>query len=1055
MPTVKLRTPAKSFGVPARSSTRRDLTASSRCACGAQLLSTRARLGKPPIDDGFHIATSLNGPSIRPARSQIKQKPIYETLDATPRPRLTPFSLRERLSRYSLAGFQRIPRSTIASIPAIARAASTAASISSSSKTTVSLGARQLSSASYQLQQPVYATVERPMEYEGPPLRRKPTPEKRSHLRTGTSPNKGKGRVAEDLETQKEIAEADSQLTSLESDQAVSPSMHRQAILQEVRSLRKFVRELSYLPHEKLTARRLAKARAIYYNLPSDFHGLTFRDAKARQKANYVLHELVALHLPYSLSDKIENLLSRFEANICIEDAFIGPFNMLLKSYAQQINVEGALQTLERMKELGKSVPSVLPDERTYQHIITMYAHRREPEAARAAFEEMLATGLEPSQESYTSLMNAHVEAGQWEQAVAIFEHLDSHPDDHPLKPDASTCTTLIKCYTLMGASTSDVLSVYAGMVRRKIRPTPRTFVLLLQSACDGGMMDFAEEIFASMDSMPAEKAFERKSDREEGGLANQYTFTVMIRGFIRAGRPEDAKQYYEEMINRGIEPSSATWSTLIGAFADARVNDPKAERIIQNLLSEFLRTYVEELDPLQGDQGKPANAEQRLKLRRYKKDKAVARSTALHSVYGPVISAYGKIAGAMEEGGIMDVSQAGQESFDDAQHAALRVLDKFREMHDLPGAKPSIHIYTTLLDAYRRANDIEQVRAIWGSLFNLALSSTQDALPIRASQEAQSQNFGQNASLLSPSQRNILCLPLSVYIEALSSNHLHSEVAEVWVQVQEAGFGFDAGNWNHLVVALLRAGELDRAFWTVEKILLEAQPQVLQDDLLPAASQAVAAEPSVEANNLHEAESEHAAETSEGEAQARLAKVEPPLRPPNRAHELRVEDKKERQAADTVLRLPGEDDPSIEKPRPAPDSQKLTPVEDHPEDLDSQQSAEPAGTSRPISTGMTENTSSAGTGSLTSAFPSIRARRRKYVWTAYSATLRTMEDSIVRLRRLAGRTTEEDFGTGTEKQRLVAEEQLQRLQESYPRSWEAIEEFRRKTNRIAAKYRS
>jgi pentatricopeptide repeat protein len=828
------------------------------------------------------------------------------------------------------------------------------------------------------------------------------------------------------------------------------------------------IKKLADLVHEKQSLGKLGKARAVFYSLPADFWELTFTDAKVRQMANYILHELVSLHLPYSLSDKIENLLARFETSAGMENAFIGPYNMLVKSYAQQINVEGALQTLERMKELGNRVSNLLPNERTYNHIVTMYAHRREPEAARAAFEEMVAMGIEPSQASFTSLMNAHVEAGQWEQAISIFEHLDSHPEDHPLKPDASTCTTLIKCYTLMGASTADVLSVYAGMVRRNLKPTPRTFALLLQSACDGGMMDFAEEVFAKMDNMPNAPAFSRKADVEEGGLANQISFTVMIRGFVRAGRQEDAKQYYEEMIKRGIEPSSATWSTLVGAYADARVNDPRAEHIIQNLLSEFLRTYVEDTPQAGDSTAEQIGAVQKLRLRRYKKDKAVARATALHSVYGPVISAYGKVAGAMEEKGILPAPgndgtaliPAGQRNFDDAQKAALRVLDKFSEMQELPGAKPSIHIYTTLLDAYRRADDLDRVQAIWSALFNLATSTSKDALPIRAAQEWQSQNLGEAAALLPPSQRNLLCLPLSIYIEALSSNHMHNEVVDVWLKVQEAGFGFDAGNWNHLVVALLRAGELDRAFWTVEKILLEPQKQVLRESIQATVTDDVA-EGKREAHTAAQAEvvvAEELEKRSEDEIQAQRAKVEPPIRPPNRAHEYRVEDKKQAEAADTVLRLPDAADKSIEAPRPKPSVEQPSFAGDDESEsnstgLDRHQHARALPMDRP-----SPESTSATTESLTGAFASISARRRKYVWTAYSATLRSMEDSIIRLRRLA----EGDEQAGAEitdiraeRHRMAVREQLQTLEDSYPKSWAAIEEFRRRTNRTISRHRN
>lgn len=831
--------------------------------------------------------------------------------------------------------------------------------------------------------------------------------------------------------------------------------------LQQMRNVRKFVQDLADLPHRTLTRGKLAKARALWYNVDSRFCQLTYKDDHARRLANFVLQELVSLHLPYSLSDKIENLLARFEEQYDTRDAFIGPYNMLVKSYAQRMDVQGAVGTLERMKELGLQVPNLLPNERTYNHLVTMYAHRREPESARAAFEEMFAAGIEPTQSSYTSLMNSHVEAGQWEQAVAIFEHLDGFSDDHPLKPDASTCTTLIKCYTLMGASTADVLSVYAGMVRRKIKPTPRTFVLLLQSAADGGQMDFAEEVFAKMLEMPHADFGRKLEMMEEAGLVNQYAFTIMIRGFIRAGQQEAAKEYYEEMIRRGIEPSSSIWSTLIGAYADARVNDPQADRIIKNLLNEFLRTYVENEPDATHPEVQPVSMpRQTLRLRRYKKDKAVARATALHSVYGPVITAYGKVAGAPVSGddllGANESSFCQPEGFDNSQQAALRVLDSFKAMHELPEAKPSIHIYTTLLDAYRRANDVDRVREIWQSLFKLAKSSGIRSTPSRAAREMHSENFGRVRIELSPSQRNLLCLPLSIYIDALSQNHMHDEVAEVWFTVQAAGFGFDAGNWNHLIVALLRAGEIERAFWIAEKVLLKPSDQ--GGDLVQSIPEALVVE-DADGGRAEGAALEHSSTADAGELEAQAAQVEPAMRPPNRSHELMQDDKHTLRYADTVLRLPEEADLSTTAARPV--HQDDLPSSGEANETDDEQNSDgpmlrsashiPGLANEATKHQATEEASD----SLASAFSSIRQRRRKYVWTIYNATLRMLEDTFIRLQRLAEGDRESDKDAGeTTGQQHVAIEQLQHLQQGYPKTFFAIEEFRRKQNRLIRRSR-
>jgi hypothetical protein len=74
--------------------------------------------------------------------------------------------------------------------------------------------------------------------------------------------------------------------------------------------------------------------------------------------------------------------------------------------------------------------------------------------------------------------------------------------------------------------------------------------------------------------------------------------------------------------------------------------------------------------------------------------------------------------------------------------------------------------------------------------------------------------------------QENILCIPLSIYIDALSAAGLHLDIASIWKKFQEIGYTFDSHNWNHLAVALVRAGEPERAFEVVEKVIIPYERQ-------------------------------------------------------------------------------------------------------------------------------------------------------------------------------------------------------------------------------------
>jgi hypothetical protein len=140
-----------------------------------------------------------------------------------------------------------------------------------------------------------------------------------------------------------------------------------------------------------------------------------------------------------------------------------------------------------------------------------------------------------------------------------------------------------------------------------------------------------------------------------------------------------------------------------------------------------------------------------------------------------------------------------------------------FQSMLDA-GGEPSLSNLTILLDAYRRSGDIEAIHGLWPQIWQLALRfSKTDSL-----------FEGEDHSPSDPTKRqgNILCIPLSIYVDALSVAGEHLAIAEMWGKARSHGFSFDSHNWNHLAVALVRAGDPERAFEIVERVLLPFERQ-------------------------------------------------------------------------------------------------------------------------------------------------------------------------------------------------------------------------------------
>ncbi|KAJ7490274.1 hypothetical protein B0H11DRAFT_2009860 [Mycena galericulata] len=172
---------------------------------------------------------------------------------------------------------------------------------------------------------------------------------------------------------------------------------------------------------------------------------------------------------------------------------------------------------------------------------------------------------------------------------------------------------------------------------------------------------------------------------------------------------------------------------------------------------------------------------------------------------YGVIISAYGR--------------EGTEESFQLAEKFIkdLTELPEEERIWETPphgrfdGGEPTLSILSTLLDAYVRVDDIDSVLKLWPQIFQLGVKYS--TIPLFET--------GSDAQRATKMHTFVLCLPLSRYISALSKAGLHDEIAGVWKTFQAHDFSFSADNWNQLALALIRAGEVERCFEILERVLL------------------------------------------------------------------------------------------------------------------------------------------------------------------------------------------------------------------------------------------
>lgn len=426
-------------------------------------------------------------------------------------------------------------------------------------------------------------------------------------------------------------------------------------------------------------------------------------------------------------------------------------YNSILRVFALRNDISSVAGVLKRMKKFG-----IERDIRTVTILVSMYARRGDPMSAEQVIRQALATpGFTPDRKLLNSLVSAHVNAASWPGVIRVFDWMVSMRSAD-LRPQIDTMNNVLKAYVYMGAPLSSVTRAFAKLKNFGLRPNARSYLMLIQSACDAGRMDVAWDAFNELEATAT----------KQYNPVNAYILTLIMGGYLRNGDKIRARTIYEEMQARGIHPTAVSFRVILSAYANERTEESleAAERFMASLL---------ESSPDQGEGWRKAIS---------------IRGDPIMTVFAPLLVAHGRSLHPVE------------------------VEAKFRQMLEL-GAEPTIESFTLLMDAYRRVGNINSVIEAWEQLYKLAVKD-------HHAQLESTQKSGESIPVTSR-RSNVLCIGLSIYIDALSRAGRHQDIALAWQKARNDGFAFDAHNWNHLAIALVRAGEPERAFEVIERVLI------------------------------------------------------------------------------------------------------------------------------------------------------------------------------------------------------------------------------------------
>ncbi|XP_078174396.1 tetratricopeptide repeat (TPR)-like superfamily protein isoform X4 [Carex rostrata] len=227
-------------------------------------------------------------------------------------------------------------------------------------------------------------------------------------------------------------------------------------------------------------------------------------------------------------------------------------------------------------------IPSLL----TYTTLLKALTKGRQFESIPKVMSQVEKYGIKPDSIYYNAVINAFCEVGQINEAMGVYWKMKASG----CKQNVSTFNTLIKGYGIAGKP-EEAQQVFDMMSSDKdLRPTIRTFNILIKAWCDSKNIDKA---WHALEKMQANNflpdiityntiigGYAKTGDTGKGeqlmlGMQprlkpDKRTWAIVISGYCREGNMRDAFRCVQEMSDAGSYPNIVVFNTLIKGFLDA-----------------------------------------------------------------------------------------------------------------------------------------------------------------------------------------------------------------------------------------------------------------------------------------------------------------------------------------------------------------------------------------------------------------------------------------------------------------------------------------------------
>lgn len=426
-------------------------------------------------------------------------------------------------------------------------------------------------------------------------------------------------------------------------------------------------------------------------------------------------------------------------------------YNMITTAYSRTLNVESAMRVFREYLRLGNS-----PTAEMIGHLISMFANRNDTDAAVEMFNLLGEFGLNPQVGLFNQLLCAYANVGDQVNAEAVMAKMR----ELGVKPDVVTWSTLLKVYAQRKEMNS-IVDVLARMRRGGIEP-------------NGFIWAQAMDAFVTQGGTYAVTCCRRIMNR----LVNLriplevFHWNILLEAtIVSTGDLLQMQQVYDEMIDKGVRPNSATHAILVGAYC--KYGGRSGLEISEGIVSR-LTSINQHLD---------------LTARRS------PRTALSPSLFTPLFR-----------------TQGPNLPLDDVAVVFDGYINSTASVGGCP-AEPDLDMLTALIHTYREHHDIEAVRRVWRAIKEHADNASRS---FRSTSES-------TEEFVVAGNRFLLCTPFSHYMRALADANELDEIDTVWDQLSQNGYDFNCENWNtRIKICLSRRKHIVWAFRACEEVLMD-----------------------------------------------------------------------------------------------------------------------------------------------------------------------------------------------------------------------------------------